>query len=181
MGRKDNTQDIELDGKFPHETFWELPPRHDGDRAIRRGSFPDVDSEHGGKEYWCTSNTEWMVLINCLNAHMELADRGMENQGMCVKYSSVKLLNIVTRKKWHILVPMPNDEEEEERGNEQDDDEEEGRWSNQDGDEEEEICSQQDDDEGMRWEFHGMERYLDRKEEEGEQHVNEIKRSYHRI
>jgi hypothetical protein len=35
--------------QFPHEMFWELPPRHNRDRADTSGKFSDVDPEHCGK------------------------------------------------------------------------------------------------------------------------------------
>jgi hypothetical protein len=115
---------------------------------------------------------EQMALMNRLNAHLEPADRGMTNWGMCVKYPSVKVLNIVTWRKHHTLVSMPNDEDEEERGNKQDNNDEEERWSKQNNNEEEERWSNQDNDEGVHWEFHEFERGVGQKEEEGEQHKN---------
>ena len=47
--------------RFPHEMFWELPPRHDGDRADTRKKLPGVDPEHWGKEYWRNRITEQMA------------------------------------------------------------------------------------------------------------------------
>ena len=43
----------------------------------------------------------------------------------CLKYPSVKLLNIVTWKEWYILVVIPNVEDEEERENTQHNNDEE--------------------------------------------------------
>ena len=66
------------------------------------------------KEYWHNRNTEQMALIKRLHAHMEPVDQGISTRRMCVKYPSVKLINVVTWNESHTLVPMPNDEAVEE-------------------------------------------------------------------
>ena len=60
---------------------------------------------------------------------------------MCAKYSSAKLLNIVTWDEWHTLVPRADDENEYDQGNEQDDDNEEEQRRDQDDNDEEERWS----------------------------------------
>ena len=64
--------------RFPHEMFWELLPRHNGDRADIWDKFPDADPEYFGKEYWCNRNTEFIALMNLVNDC-----RIRENLGMC--------------------------------------------------------------------------------------------------
>ena len=44
--------------RFPHKMFWELPSRHDRDRADMGSKFSDVDPEHWGKDYLHNRNTE---------------------------------------------------------------------------------------------------------------------------
>ena len=71
--------------------FWELPPRHSGDRADMRDKLSDVNPEYWGEEHWRNGNIEHMAPINCVN------DRRMpENQGMCAMCPSLKLLDIAT-------------------------------------------------------------------------------------
>ena len=64
--------------RFPHEMFWELLPRHNGDKGDMGDKFPHIDPEYLGKEYWCNRNAELIALMNLVNDC-----RIRENLGIC--------------------------------------------------------------------------------------------------
>ena len=95
--------------RIPVAKHWEVPPRHDGDRAKRRAAYPNVNSAYWGEEYWGKQKQLRLDLLR--NAEQgqtfEFHDQYEHFKNGYREYGVVKTIRMMSQWDWNWREPEP--------------------------------------------------------------------------